>query len=63
MVVANLGQAADAVLMGLYRAEVAKTKPRLRKEALNPQNRALFGQQAAFDGLARLITNQNGLRR
>jgi hypothetical protein len=62
MVFANLGQAADAVLMEPYREEVAKTKPRLRKEALNPQNRAFFGQQAAFDGLVRLFTNQNGLR-
>jgi hypothetical protein len=61
MVFANLGQAADAVLMEPYWTEVAKTKPRLRKEALIPQNRAVFGQQACFGGLPWVFTNQNGL--
>jgi hypothetical protein len=51
VVFANLGQAADAVLMEPYWMEVAKTKPRLRKEASNPKNRAFFGQWTAFSDL------------
>jgi hypothetical protein len=54
-------QAVVTVQMGRLKGEVAKTKPRLRKEASDPQNRALFARSAALRSSQDLFSNQNGL--
>jgi hypothetical protein len=61
LVFASVGKPFVTRLADAYLLENAKTKPRLRKEALIESFRAFFGQSARRVSSGRRFMNQNGL--